>query len=205
MPQIDLRREFAHLYAPDSDAPAIVEVPGMNFIMIDGRGEPARSEEFREAIETLRYLAFALKFNLADLTPELAFAVMPFEALLWREEGPAAEPGTVGGWRWTAMVMQPAVVTLEHFQATAAEVVETKMAKMIEKVRFASFAEGRAAQILHLGAPDDGGLSVKRLHEFLAGEGWAPAGLHHEIYLNDPLRTRPERRRTILRQPVRRR
>lgn len=203
MPQTDLRRELAHLYAPESTAPALVEVPEMNFIMLDGVGDPAAAREFREAIETLRYLAFALKFNLAETRPEQAFAVMPFEALIWHEDGPAVAPGTAPGWRWTAMVMQPQVVTLDHFRATAAEVVESKMAKMIEKVRFASFAEGLAAQLVHEGPFDDGGLSVRRLHAFLEGQGCEPAGLHHEIYLNDPLRTRPGRRRTLLRQPAR--
>ncbi|HLB06619.1 MAG TPA: GyrI-like domain-containing protein [Alphaproteobacteria bacterium] len=203
MPQIDHRQQLPHLYAPEVEDPHLVEVPAMNFIMIDGEGDPAHARSFAQGLETLRYLAFALKFNLVEVRPDQAFAVMPFEALIWQLGGPAAQPGEAAGWRWTALVMQPEAVTLEHFQATAAEVIDSSMAKMVAQVRFASFTEGRCAQVLHQGSLDDGGRSVGRLQEFIAAQDLEPAGLHHEIYLNDPLRTRADRRRTILRQPVR--
>jgi hypothetical protein len=204
VPQIDHRQQLSHLYAPEVEGPHLVEVPAMNFIMLDGEGDPAHAQSFAQGLETLRYLAFALKFNLVEVKPDQAFAVMPFEALIWHLPAPAAPPEAAAGWRWTALVMQPEAVTLEHFRATAAEVLDSNMAKMVAQVRFASFAEGRCAQVLHPGSLDDGGRSIGRLQEFIAAQGLEPAGLHHEIYLNDPLRTRPDRRRTILRQPVRR-
>ena len=62
--------------------------------------------------------------------------------------------------------------------------------------------EGRAAQLLHVGPYADEGPAVQRLHDFIADQGLTATGRHHEIYLNDPGRTAPEKLKTILRQPV---
>ncbi|MEE9300122.1 MAG: GyrI-like domain-containing protein [Alphaproteobacteria bacterium] len=197
MERIDLRQRLRHLYDPEPGSLQLVEVPRMNFVAIEGAGEPSAAPEFREAIETLRYLSFALIFNLRERRPDLNYAVMPFEALIWQDE-PAA-----GGWKWQAMVLQPDDVTREFFAETTAEVIESKMGKAIGGARFVSVEEGLAVQTLHQGGFDDGGRTAREMQAFIEREGYEPAGVHHEIYLNDPLRTRFERRRTILRQPVR--
>lgn len=203
MARIDLKERLKPLYAPEPGEVSVVEVPEMNFVMVDGSGDPTLAREFRRAVETLRYLSFALKFNLQELKPNLDYSIMPLEALLWSEEEEVSIERR-DQWRWTAMVMQPDFVTEEHFRATAEEVMSSKMAKTIDKVRFARFGEGLAVQTLHLGPFDDGGRAVRRLHDYIAHNGYRPAGLHHEIYLSDPLRTPPERMRTILRQAVQR-
>jgi hypothetical protein len=106
-------------------------------------------------------------------------------------------------WDWTMMIMQPAQVTPEVFAAACAAASRTRPQPAIERLRLESFAEGRSAQVLHVGPYAAEGPVIQDLHAFIADHGCELVGKHHEIYLNDPRRTAPERLRTIIRQPVR--
>ncbi len=199
----DLKEELAHLYAPDADAITLVEVPELSFILIDGSGEPGQSKDFRSAIKTLRYVSFALIFNLRERRPDLSYAVMPLETLFAGTPAGALSIGEPDGWQWRSMVAMPDVVTIEFVKETLIEVEQAKKAKDVDKVRFERVAEGHAVQLLHEGPFTDEGHSIRRLHDYIAQHGLTVSGAHHEIYLTDPERVLPHRRRTILRQPVR--
>ena len=104
------------------------------------------------------------------------------------------------GWRWTMMIMQPEFITLEMVQA-AADTVKKKPLEALEHLRLEAFAEGRAAQLLHVGPFSEEWPNIRKLHDFITARAQM-RGKHHEIYLSDVTRADPSRWRTILRQPM---
>ncbi|MGQ0604189.1 MAG: GyrI-like domain-containing protein [Anaerolineales bacterium] len=106
-----------------------------------------------------------------------------------------------GAWQWTMMITQPEYVTAALFADTLHEVAEKKKLSALNRVRFERFAEGRAAQIMHLGPYSAEGPTVARLHDYIHQNGHTLRGKHHEIYLGDPRKTAPEKWRTVIRQP----
>jgi len=72
----------------------------------------------------------------------------------------------------------------------------------VSKVVLEKFAEGRAVQLLHIGPYATEPASVARMRAMMDASKLVPRGYHHEIYLGDPRRTKPDRLKTILRQPV---
>jgi hypothetical protein len=87
-------------------------------------------------------------------------------------------------------------------QEAMAEARKKKALLALEKVQFERFTEGLSAQVLHLGPYAQERPTVERLHAFIAEQGYAPIGKHHEIYLSDPGRTAPDKLKTVVRQPV---
>ena len=71
---------------------------------------------------------------------------------------------------------------------------------------FLTIEEGLCVQIMHVGSYDDEPASVAVMDEYLAQNGYAndltAERLHHEIYLSDPRKTAPEKRKTVLRHPI---
>jgi hypothetical protein len=68
--------------------------------------------------------------------------------------------------------------------------------------RHTEWAEGLSIQTMHVGPYVDEGPVIEKMHAALREMGYTPRGKHHEIYLNDPQRTSPEKLRTVLRQPI---
>lgn len=202
MTKIDLKKDLKHLYNPSKREFSVVDVPPMNFLMIDGRGDPNTSADYQEAIETLFSLSYTLKFMIRK-SGGLDYAVMPLEGQWWVDDVHQADLwANKDTWYWTAMVMQPDVVSREHV-ATATEAVRRKKAlPALDKVRFERFEEGLSAQIMYLGSYADERPTIDRLHDYIVQSGGALTGKHHEIYLNDFRRTAPEKLKTIIRQPM---
>ena len=181
----------------------IVEMPELQYLMIDGHGDPNTSTEFSTALETLYPVAYKLKFASKE---ELGrdYVVPPPEALWWAE-GMAAftTERDKSRWEWTLLLMVPDWITRELF----GEVVELVRAKnppsKLGELRLEALAEGLCVQTLHIGSFDDEGPVLAELHnEFIPAHGLEMTGKHHEIYLSDFRRVAPEKLRTILRQPV---
>lgn len=192
------------LYRAASDHAAFVDVPAMNFLMVDGRGDPNTSVEYREAIEALFSLSYTLKFALKRENG-LEYRVGPPETLWWADDMVEFSAGRKDDWRWTMMIAQPDDVTPERFAQARAEVGRKKHLAALPRVRFERFREGRSAQILHVGPYSAEGPTIARLHAFIAEQGETFDGQrekHHEIYLGDPRRAAPEKLTTIIRQPV---
>ncbi len=128
--------------------------------------------------------------------------VAPLEGL-WSAEDPMVfRTRNKSAWDWTMMIAQPEWITPELVDEALAA-ARKKQFPALSLVRFERYAEGRSAQILHVGSYDDEGPALGRLHdEFLPTNGLAPTGRHHEVYLSDARKTEPARLRTILRQPV---
>jgi len=105
-------------------------------------------------------------------------------------------------WKWTSMIMQPDFIAQEMVDKAIEEVERKKNPPAIAKVRFESYHEGLSAQILYFGSYSDEGPTIERMHNFIKDKGYKLRGKHHEIYLSDPRRTKPEKLRTIIRQPI---
>lgn len=202
MKKVDLRKEWKHLYAPSKLKVSLVEVPPHNYLMVDGVGDPNTSDAYRRAVQGLFAVSYALKFMIKRGPQEIDYSVMPLEGL-WGTQGDRAfDANDKASLSWTSMILQPEWVSEDLVEEALAQVKQKKKLDMKPDMRFAELTEGKAAQILHLGPYDNEPETIERLHSFIAEQGLRPAGRHHEIYLNDPSRTAPEKLKTIIRQPV---
>lgn len=199
--KLDYKREYKLLYTAKAGQPVLIDVPPLNFIMIDGRGDPNTSSAYSEAVEALFSVAYTLKFAVKK-SMSMDYAVMPLEGQWWVDDPARAIYTRRDEWQWTMMIMQPDAITEPLFEAAIAESGRKKTLPALDRLHFARFHEGRAAQILHLGPYSEEPATVDGLHAFIEASGCVPSGKHHEIYLNDPRRVAPDKMKTILRQPV---
>lgn len=204
--KLDLQKALKHLYQPPSKAVVTVDVPPMNFLMLDGSGDPNTALEYQQAVEALYGLAYTLKF--ASKKQGIDFTVMALEGLWWMDDmgqqyGDLDFTADKSLWRWTMMIMQPDHITQALVEAAAADLRRKKSPPALDKVRFERFHEGLAAQTMHIGPYSAEKPTIDRIHAYIAAQGCAPSGKHHEIYLGDPRRTQPGKLRTVIRQPMR--
>jgi hypothetical protein len=206
MKKLDLRRDLKHLYSASASKVEIVDVPKFNFAMIDGKIEldetPGISEEYQNAIGALYGVSFALKFmsKMRRRNP-VDYTVMALEGLWWTESGESdfnkKEP-----WKWTMMIMQPQHIIKEMLQEALQQVRKKRDSPALSRIRLESFREGLSMQIMHVGPYAEEPRTIEKVHDFASENGYALCGKHHEIYLGDPRRAKPEKLRTILRHPV---
>ncbi len=206
MTKIDLKKEFKSLYTASKSKATMVEVPELNYLMIDGEGDPNTSIEYQEAMEALFPVSFKVKF-ISKKEKSQDYVVMPLEGLWWVDNMEDFNVEDKSGWKWTAMIMQPDFITKNMIKEAVEVVEEKKNPTALSKMRFESLQEGLSAQIMHIGPYSEEGPTVASLHDFIEKEGYEfegniPGQRHHEIYLSDMRRTKPERLRTIIRQPV---
>jgi hypothetical protein len=186
--------------------PELVRVPEQSFLMIDGTGAPGGSSVYQEALGALYTLSWTLGFALKKEIG-LVYRVAPLEGLWWADDMAifSMEEDDRVGWRWTMMIAQPDTVTTERLDAARAEGARRRPNPALRRARLDRFAEGLAAQVLHVGPYDAEGPTIAGLHAFIADHGYRFDGRHqkhHEIYLGDPRRAAPEKLRTVVRQPV---
>jgi hypothetical protein len=201
MKKIDLKKELKHLYQPSAKEAVLVEVPSMNFLMVDGQGDPNTSRSYQEAVEALFSVAYAIKFKVKK-TLAIDYGVLPLEGLWWADDMAAFSVGDKSKWKWTMMIMQPEFVSAALVRDTISEVKLKKNLPGLAKLRFEPFAEGKCAQILHIGPFSTEGPAVTKVHAFIITIGKL-SGKHHEIYLSDIRKADPAKWKTIIRQPLR--
>jgi len=204
---LDLVKTLKPLYSPSAKAPVIVEVPELAFLMLDGRGDPNSAEEYQAALQALYGVAYTLKFTRKKSDPERDFKVAPLEGLWWTDSAPPSPEALQtdrDAWNWTMMIAVPDDVTAAEVAAAADAAARRRPLPAAALVRLERFAEGQAAQVMHIGPYAEEAPTIARLHEFVAEQGYELRGRHHEIYLGDPRRTAPERLKTVLRHPVKR-
>ncbi|HEY4688794.1 MAG TPA: GyrI-like domain-containing protein [Anaerolineae bacterium] len=205
--KLDLRKQYKHLYQPSAKQATIVDVPEFNFVMIDGVIEPGETPDtstaFQHAFQALYGTSFTLKFmsKLRKRNP-IDYTIMALEGVWWVDSGQfdfaKKEP-----WRWTMMMMQPDHITAEMFQE-ALEQLRTKGrgGPALDHLRLERFHEGPSVQIMHVGPYAEEPATIEKMHAFARENGYQLRGKHHEIYLGDPRRAKPERLKTVLRHPV---
>lgn len=178
-------------------------VPVLQYLMIDGQGDPNTSPAFSEAVETLYPLAYAVKFaSKRELGRD--YVVPPLEGLWWADDPTAfTSAREKSRWSWTLMLMVPEWIRADDVTAARERLRPERIPARLSDVRFDALDEGECIQTLHVGSFDDEAGVLARMHdEVIPGLGLRMTGTHHEIYLSDFRRVPPERQRTILRQPV---
>jgi len=202
MEKIDYKKELRHLYKPSAKKVDIVEVPQMNFFMIDGEGDPNTSQSFQNAINVLYPLSYTLKFMVKRGEMEIDYGVLPLEGLWWADDMSSFSVENKENWKWTLMIMQPEFISEEMVEKAIGEVRKKKNPIALPLVRFESFTEGKAAQIMHIGPFSEEGPTIEKVHSFIEENDSRRIGKHHEIYLSDIRRAAPENWKTIIRQPM---
>jgi len=183
MEKIDYMKQLNHLYAPSAKKVELVDVPKMNFLMIDGEGNPNTSQAFKDAVEALFSLSYTLKFMIKKGEMGVDYGVLPLQALWWSDDPSAFSTGNKDVWKWTVMVMQPDFVTPALVDVATKEVQRKKKLASLSLARFQAFKEGKAAQILHIGPFTEEGSTIEKVHSFIENSGSEKVGKHHEIYL----------------------
>lgn len=181
----------------------VVEVPDLQYLMVDGHGDPNTSPAYAEAIGALYPTAYKLKFaSVRDLGR--GYVVMPLEGLWWAEDMDAFTTARdKSRWDWTLMIMVPDWIDRDMFDAAVQQLAAKDRPARLDDVRLETLSEGRCVQTLHLGAFDDEADVLARMHhEFIPDNGLRMVGKHHEVYFSDPRKTAPAKLRTLLRQPV---
>ncbi len=206
MKKIDLKKELKHLYVPSAKQVEVVDVPEFQFAMLDGvirAGEAvAESQSFQDGMTALYGISYGLKFasKLREKDP-IDYTVMAVEGLWWAE----GEEFTVGrkqALNFTLMMLQPDHITQEMYQDALQELKEKKPNPSLEEMRFERFHEGLSMQIMHVGPYSEEPRTVEKMEAFARENGYVLRGRHHEIYIGDPRRAKPERLRTVLRHPI---
>lgn len=201
MQKNDYKKLFKDFYSAPTREVREVIVPTMNFLMIDGKGDPNTSTSFQQAVEALYTVSYTLKFAIKKST-QTDYGVMPLEGLWWADDMTTFSVDRKSEWKWTLMIMQPEPVTEDRLITTLDEVRKKKNPVALSRLRFESFTEGKAAQIMHVGPFSEEGPTVEKVHAFIEQRGGKLTGKHHEIYLSDIRRAAPEKWKTIIRQPM---
>ena len=225
----DFKKEYKDLYLPKTK-PALIDVPSMTFVAVAGSGNPNEENgDYAEALALLYAFSFTIKMSKkGDWQPEgyFDFTVPPLEGLWWGGGFDGGRIADKDALNWVSMIRQPDFVTPEVFAWARGQVAAKKPELDVGRTRLVRFAEGPCAQVMHKGPYDDEPATIEALSAFVAAEGRAediadPASaeallgaldadggvpavrLHHEIYLGDPRRTKPESLKTVVRHPVR--
>ena len=201
MDKIDLKKELKQLYNPSAKEIGVVDVPDMNFLMIDGQGNPNTSPEYAAAMEPLFGVSYTLKF-MVKKQQGVDYGVLPLEGLWWMDDMTQFSAERKDEWKWTAMIMQPKYVTAEDVKLAIEQVKKKKNPASLPKLRFECLHEGKAAQIMYFGPYANEGPTIQKIHAYIKANGHSLSGKHHEIYLNNPTTTAPEKLKTIIRQPM---
>lgn len=204
----DFKKVFKDLYAP-KQTPMRVFVPKMSFIAVQGEGNPNDSGgAYQEALKVLYALSYAIKMDKGkNIQGYFDYVVPPLESLWWGN----GDFKDKDNFQWQAMIAQPDFMTQAIFEWACNEVFRKKNLDC-NQASFISFEEGLCVQMLHIGAYDDEPKSFALIEDFITHSslcsdiGGIKDGLlraHHEIYLNNPNKTTPQKLKTILRIPVR--
>jgi hypothetical protein len=208
MLKLDLKKDLKHLYQPTAKQVTLVEVPAFNFAMVDGvvpAGiSPGDAEEYLQSLQALYGISYTLKFR-SKLRKEnpVDYPVMALEGLWWNE----AEVFDFDSIKtmpmyFTSMIMQPDHLTEADYLAALEELRRKRPNPALDKMRFERFQEGLCIQIMHIGPYSEEPRTLEKMDAFAAEHGYRFRGRHHEIYLGDPRRAKPEKLKTVLRHAV---
>lgn len=207
----DFKKEYKEFYLP-SGKPGIVTVPPMKYLAVRGSGNPNDEEgDYKKAVGLLYALAYTIKMSPKGghmIEGYFEYVVPPLEGLWYQEGISGVDYSRKDEFHWISMIRVPDFVTEDVFQWAVRE-AERKKNIDVSKAEFLSADEGLCVQIMHVGAFDDEPATVKVMDDFALENGYeldfSRIRLHHEIYLSDPRKCAPEKLKTVIRHPVRRR
>lgn len=204
MTKLDLKREFDAYQARKGPFRGLT-LPPMQYLMVDGHGDPNTAESYSQAIEAIYSVAYPLKF-LSKLELVRDYVVMPLEAQWWAGDHLLfTRDRDKSQWNWTLLNHIPDWITADHVEEARRRAAQKDPARDLSGLRFATLDEGLVVQTLHIGSFDDEGPILQHMHEqVIPDNSLEMTGHHHEIYFSDFRRVEPAKLRTILRQPVKR-
>lgn len=210
MDKLDYKKTYKELYQPKTK-PSIIEVPEMIFIALDGEGNPNTCPEYKAAIEVLYGLSYAIKMSKMNGTQPAGYfeyVVPPLEGV-WQVDGVDFDGMNVTDkdkFKWISMIRQPEFVTEEVFEQAKLVLKKKKPALDLSKARLMKMSEGLCVQIMHKGSYDDEPASIEQMKRFLDENGYiedfSEGRFHHEIYLSDPRKCSPDKLKTVIRHPI---
>jgi hypothetical protein len=205
---IDFKKTEKELYQPKT-TPSIIDVTEMIFIAVDGKGDPNTSEEYKGAVEVLYGFSWTIKMSNKAI---LEYVVPPLEGF-WTVDDDTFKGGgeaiiDKSKFEWTALIRQPDFVTEEVFETAKVALAKKKPALDTSKARLIKITEGLCVQAMHIGSYDDEPATIAVMDKYAVENGYtldiSDARRHHEIYLNDPHKTAPEKLKTVIRHPIKR-
>ncbi|MDR2696854.1 MAG: GyrI-like domain-containing protein [Holophagales bacterium] len=206
----DYKKEYKDLYLPKVK-PSVIDVPEMVFIMVAGKGNPNTSEAYKNALEILYGLSYAIKMSkMSGTQPKdyFEYVVPPLEGLWWGEDGCFDGVNIIDKdrLRWISMIRQPEFVSDEVFDMAKFTLAKKKPELNLSLAGLVTFNEGLCAQIMHIGSYDNEPATIGVLEKFIAESEYnnhiSESRKHHEIYLSDPRKTAPEKLKTVIRHPI---
>lgn len=224
----DYKKEYKEFYLPKA-VPGIITVPKMNFIAVRGQGDPnVEGGEYKASIGLLYGIAFTIKMSKKgshQIDGYFDYVVPPLEGFWWQDErypedampqtGRAGRRDSIQGidyahkenFQWISLIRLPEFVTREEFGWAVSE-ASAKKKQDFSRAEFLPYNEGLCVQCMHIGPYDEEPETVETMHRYMEEQGYAlditDQRFHHEIYLSDARRTRPEKLRTVIRLPIRR-
>ncbi|NVB77617.1 MAG: hypothetical protein HOV81_04415 [Kofleriaceae bacterium] len=201
MTKRDYKKTFENLYAPPTKSVVRVVVPPLQYLMIDGQGDPNTSPAYQRAVECLYSVSYTIKFAIKRGPKQQDYVVMPLEGLWWADDMSTFSVERKSDWKWTMMIMQPDVVDAATVEAAIEDVRRKKQLADLDLLRFETLDEGTCAQTMHVGPFAEEGPTIERVHDFIAANGGL-SGKHHEIYLSDIRKADPRKWKTVIRQPM---
>lgn len=205
----DFKKEYREFYMPKS-VPEIVDVPRANYIAVRGKGDPNEvGGAYQRAIGVLYAVAYTLKMSYKTdyrIDGFFEYVVPPLEGFWWQDGVVGVDYTDKAAFNWLSVIRLPDFVTEKDFQWAVATASEKKKIGC-SSAEFLTVDEGLCVQIMHVGSYDDEPATVALMDEYLVKNGYENdmrAGrLHHEIYLSDARKVAPEKRKTVIRHPIR--
>ena len=169
MDKIDLKKTLGAYWKAPAGKFVVIEVPRLNFLMVDGQGNPNTSPDYEAAVGALYATSYTLKF--ASKAEGRDYVVPPLQGLWWADDMSDFVAGRKDRWRWTMMLMLPDWIDAPAV-AAAVDAVRAKSGPVPTTLRFEPFDEGRCVQTLHVGPYDEEAPTIRRMHaEFLPEQG----------------------------------
>ena len=204
----DFKKEYKELYKP-KDKPSIINVEKANFIAVRGVGDPnAENSEYKQSINLLYPIAYAIKMSKKGdykIDDYFDFVVPPLEGFWWQEGIKGVDYANKDSFNFISLIRMPDFVTKEVFE-WAIEETTRKKKEDFSKVEFFTYDEGLCVQCMHIGPYNDEPITVEAMHEYMIEQGYeldiTDERFHHEVYISDVRKTSPEKLKTVLRHPI---
>ncbi|WP_165045154.1 GyrI-like domain-containing protein [Adlercreutzia sp. ZJ138] len=206
----DYKKEFKELYLPKKK-PELIEVPSMNYVAIRGKGNPNTEDgAYKQSIQKLYAISYTIKMSKMGehrIEGYFDYVVPPLEGFWWMEVKGKPDFTKKDAFNWISCIRLPEFVTPIVFQWAVAE-AEAKKGMNLSDAEYLVANEGQCAQIMHVGSYDSEPETIDTLDAFVIEAGFVPdftqSRRHHEIYLSDPRRVKPENCKTVIRIPIKR-
>ncbi len=205
----DYKKEYKEFYLPKSE-PSIVTIPKMNYIAVRGQGDPNDEDgDYKAAIGLLYAIAYTIKMSKKgdhQIYGYFDYVVPPLEGFWWQNGVDGIDYAHKENFQWISVIRIPDFVKEDDFRWAVDEATEKKK-QDFSKVEFLTVEEGLCVHCMHIGSYDDEPATVSMMHEYMEHQGYeldiTDKRLHHEIYLSDARKVSPEKLKTVIRHPIR--